>query len=70
MVDSDRFLFTDNSIGDEIGDGFILLKRILDDIKPKTVINVQDLEEILASATLQKCEKNVREIRHLKPGTY
>ena len=40
MVESDHFLFTDNSTRDEIGDNVILLKIILDDIKPITVINV------------------------------
>ena len=81
MVESDRFLFTDNSTGDEIGDGVILLKIILDDIKPSTAIDVQDLEEKLASATLQNNENNVlsctrdmeklyKEIRRLNPRTY
>ena len=54
MVESYRFLFTDNSTGDKIGDGVILLKIILDGIKPITIIKVQDLEKKLASATLQK----------------
>ena len=81
MVESDRFLFTDNLNGDEIGYGFILLKIVLGDIKPSTVIGVPDLEEKLASATLQEYENNVlsctmdmekqyKEIRRLKPGTY
>ena len=52
MVESDRFLFTDNSTGDEIGYGFILLKIVLGNIKPSTVIDEQDLKEKLASATL------------------
>ena len=52
MVESDHFLFTDNSTGDEFGDKVILLKIILNNIKPSIVINVQDLEEKLASATL------------------
>ena len=59
MVESDCFLFTDNSTRDEIGDRVILLKTILDYIKPSTVIGVQDLEEKLASATLQKYENDV-----------
>ena len=59
MVESDLFLFTGNSAGDEIGDSFILFKIFLGNIKPSTVINVQDLEEKLASATLQKSENNV-----------
>ena len=54
MVESDRFLFTDNLTGYKIGDGVILLKITLDKIKPSTVIDVQDLEEKLASANLQK----------------
>ena len=81
MVESDCFLFMDNLTGERIGDGVILLKIILDGIKPGTVINVQDLEEKLASATLQKYENNLlsctremeklyKEIRRLKPGTY
>ena len=59
MVESDRFLFTDNSTGDEIWDDVTLLKIILNDIKPSTVINVQDLEDKLDSRTLQKYENNV-----------
>mgnify|MGYP000887618028 CR=1 FL=1 len=81
QVESDAFTFTDNVTGDEIGDGVILLKLILDDVKPSTVIDVQDLEEKLASATLLKHGNNVqtcnremekiyKEIRRLKPGTY
>ena len=81
MVESYRFLFTDNSKGDEIGDRVILLKTILDNIKPSNVINVQYLKEKLASATLQKYENNVlsctrdkeklyKGIRRLKTGTY
>ena len=54
MVESDRFLFTYNSTGDEIGDCVVILKIILDDIKPSSVIDVQDFEEKLASATLRK----------------
>ena len=76
MVESDHFLFTDNSTGDKIGDVIIL-----DDIKPSTVIDLQDLEDTLASETLEKYENNVlsctrdmekpyKEIRRLKPGTY
>ena len=81
MVELDCFLFMDNSTGDEIGDGVILLKIIFDYIKPSTVIDVQDLEEKLASSTLQKYKNNIlsftrdmenlyKEIRRLKPGTY
>ena len=81
MVESDLSLFMDNSTGDKIGDGFILLKIILDDIKPSTVIDVQDLEEKLASVNLQKYENNLlsctrdieklyKEIIRLNPGTY
>ena len=40
MVEADRFLFTDNPNEDEFGYGFILLKNLLDDIKPSTVIDV------------------------------
>ena len=53
MVESDFFLFTDNSTGEEIGDGVILLKIILGDIKPSTAIDVQNLGDKLASATLR-----------------
>ena len=81
IVESDRFLFTDNSTREIIGDGVILFKIILNNIKPSTVINVQDLEEKLASANLRGYENNVlsctremeklyKEIRRLKPGTY
>ena len=44
QVESDAFMFTDNVTGDEIGDGVTLLKLILYDVKPSTVIDVQDLE--------------------------
>ena len=54
MVESDCFLFMENLTGDEIGDKVILLKIILDDIKPSTVIDMQDLEEKVASVILQK----------------
>ena len=53
MVESDRILFTDISARDEIKDGVILLKIILDSIKPSTVIDVQNLGDKLASATLR-----------------
>ena len=59
MVESDRFIFTGNLTGYEIGGGVIPLKIILNDIKSSTVIDVQDLEEKLASATLRKYENNV-----------
>ena len=49
MVELYRFLFTDNSTRDKIGDVVILLKIIFDGIKPITVINMQYLEEKLAS---------------------
>ena len=58
MVESDRFQFTDTSTGDEIGDDIILLIIILENIKPSTVIGVQDFEDKLASATLGKIRKN------------
>ena len=57
MVELDRFLLTDNLTGDEIGDGVILLKIVLGNIKPSTVIDMQYLEEKLASATLLKYKK-------------
>ncbi len=53
-VESDCFTFTDNASRDEIGDGVLLLKMILDYIKPNTVIDVQDLEGKLAMVSLQK----------------
>ena len=59
MVDSDCFVFADKSTRDEIGDGFILFKIILDDIKPSNVIDMQDFEEKLTSATLQKYGNNI-----------
>ncbi len=43
MVESDCFMFTDKISGNEIGDGVLLLKMILDDFKPSTVINLQGL---------------------------
>ena len=81
MVESDIFLFKDNLTGDKIGDGFILLKIILNNIKPSTGIDVQGLEDKLTSAILPKYKINVlsctggmeklyKEIRRLKPGTY
>ena len=73
-------MFIDNSARDRISEGVILSKIILDDIKPSTVIDVQELEEKLASATLRKYENNVisytremeklyKEIRRLNPRT-
>ena len=59
MVELDRFLFTDISTGNKIWDSVIMLKIILDGIKPSTVIDMQDLEEKFAPATLQKYENNV-----------
>ena len=53
MVESDCILFTDILARDEIKDGVILLKIILDSIKPSTVIDVQNLGDKLASATLR-----------------
>ena len=81
MAKWDPFLFTDNSTGDEIGDKVIILKIKIDDIKRSTVIDVQDMEEKLPSATLWKYENNVfsftremeklyKKIRLLNPGTY
>ena len=45
IVESHHFLFTDNSTGDETGDGVILLKIVLNDIKLSTVIDVNYLED-------------------------
>ena len=57
MVESDHFLFTDNSTGHKIGDDVILLKIILGNIKPSIVIDLQDFEEKLASAIPKKTKK-------------
>lgn len=62
-------------------DGFLLLKVVLDDIKPEVVVEVRELEEKLESLTLAKCDNNVhiytrtaenlwREIQREKPGSY
>ncbi len=47
-------MFTHNLSEDEIGDGDLLLKMILDDIKPSTVIDIQDLEDKFARVMLWK----------------
>ncbi len=79
--DSDDYTFEDALTGDTICDGVIFLFKILQDVKPSTVIDVQDLENKLAEATLQKYDNDVqkltremetiwKEIKRLKPGTY
>ncbi len=81
MVEFDCFTFIDNTSRDDIGDGVLFLKMILDDIKPSTVINVQDLEDKLANVSLQKHDNNTqtctretekvfKKIKRFKPGTY
>jgi hypothetical protein len=62
-------------------DGFVLLKKILMDIRPEIVVYVQDKEKLLEPLTLEKCGNNVQtltgtlektwnEIKNIKPGTY
>ena len=60
MVKKDKFSFKDTETGDEKYDGVILLKMILDDVKPSVIIDVQDLKDLLASTTLQKHGNNVQ----------
>ena len=66
--------------GDTKVDGFVLLKKILMDIQPEIVVDVQDKEKLLESLTLEKCGNNVQtltrtmektwnEIKRIKPGT-
>ena len=57
-VESDAFTFTDDVTGDEIGDGVILLKIILDDVKRSTVIDVQGLGEKVATGQADKARKS------------
>lgn len=79
--DSDDYTFEDPRTGDTKSDGVIFLWKILNEVKPSTVIDVQDLETKLEEATLQKFENDVtkltremekiwKEIKRLKPGTY
>ncbi len=79
--DLEDYTFKDALTGNTICDRVIFLFKILQDVKPSTVINVQDLENKLAEATLQKYDNNVqeltremetiwKEIKRLKPGTY
>ena len=81
MVESDRFLFTYSLTRDEIREGVILLKIIINNIKQSTLIEVQHFEDKLASETHQKYENKVlsctremdkiyKEIRRLNTGTY
>ena len=60
IVESDCFTITDTVTKNELGGGIILLKIILDDVKPSTVIDVQVMKEKLASAAFQKHEYNVQ----------
>ncbi len=79
--ESDDYTFEDPLTGDQKRDGVILLFKILQDVKPSTVIDVQDLKNKLSKATLQKYNNDVpkltremetiwKEIKQLKPGTY
>ncbi len=79
--ESDDYTFEDPLTGDQKRDGVILLFKILQDVKPSTVIDVQDLENKLSEATLQKYDNDVpklmremetiwKEIKRLKPNTY
>ncbi len=79
--ESDDYTFEDPLTGDQKRNGVILLYKFLQDVKPSTVIDVQDLESKLSKATLQKYDNDVpkltremetiwKEIKRLKPGTY
>ena len=46
--------------GDTKVDGFVLLKKILMDIRPEIVVDVQDKEKLLESLSLEKCGNNVQ----------
>jgi hypothetical protein len=70
MVEKDKFSFEDTETGDEKYDGVILLKMILDDVKPSVVIDVQDLEDLLVSTTLQKHGNNVQTLTREMEKTY
>ena len=67
--------------GDTKVDEFVLLKKILMDIRPEIVVDVQDKEKLLESLSLEKCGNNVQtvtctmektwnEIKKIKPGTF
>ena len=64
MAEMEQFSFMDNIIGDEISNSIILLKLIKNDIKPNTVIDVQDLEENLTNATLKNYDNNILTFTH------
>ena len=60
--ESDDYTFEDPLTGDQKCDGVILLFKILQDVKPSTVINVQDLENKLGKATLQKYDNDIQKL--------
>ena len=80
MVESEDFTFEDSD-GNEKFDGLFFLWIVLNDVKPSTVVDVQDLEKELEACSLLNQQNNVqvltktmektwKEIKRLKPGTY
>ena len=82
LIDNDEAKFTFIAAdGTQKVDGFLVLKVILDDIKPEIVVEVRHLEDLLQSLDLKKCNNNVleltrkmestwREINKQNPGSY
>lgn len=78
--DESKFTFVHPN-GTQKLDGFLVLKVLLDDIKPEVVVEVRELEDRLQSLDMKKCNNNVleltrkmestwREINKAKPGSY
>eukprot|EP00956_Cyclotella_meneghiniana_P029975 scaffold74389_cov38-Cyclotella_meneghiniana.AAC.2 len=82
LIDNDEAKFTFIAAnGAQKVDGFLVLKVILDNIKPEVVVEVRHLEDLLQSLDLKKCNNNVleltrkiestwREINKQNPGSY
>ena len=78
--DESKFTFI-HSNGTQKLDRFLVLKVLLDDIKPEVVVEVREFEDRLQSLDMKKCNNNVleltrkmestwREINKAKPGSY
>ena len=81
VASEDSSFIFETEEGDTKVDGFVLLKKILMDIRPEIVVDVQDKEKFLETVTLASCGNNVQqltrtmektwnEIKKIKPGTY
>ena len=56
--------------GDTKVDGFVLLKKILMNIQPEIVVDMQDREKLLESLTLEKCGNNVQTLTRTMEKTW